>query len=81
MPNTYTQISIHAIFVVKHRENFITREWRDRLHSYVSGILKNEDATSLAVGGWLDHVHVFFGMPPTKNISDMMGVVKANSSK
>jgi putative transposase len=81
MANTYTQISIHAIFVVKHRENFITKEWRDRLHSYVSGVLKNEDATSLAVGGWLDHVHVFFAMPPTKNISDIMRVVKANSSK
>lgn len=81
MANTYTQISIHTIFVVKHRENFITKEWRDRLHSYVSGVLKNEGATSLAVGGWLDHVHVLFGMPPTKNISDLMRVVKANSSK
>jgi putative transposase len=81
MANTYTQISIHAIFAVKHRENFITKQWRDRLHSYVSGVLKSEDATSLAVGGWLDHVHVFFGMPPTKNISDILRVVKANSSK
>jgi putative transposase len=81
MANTYTQISIHAIFVVKHRENFITKEWRDRLHSYISGVLKNEGATTLAVGGWLDHVHVFFGMPPTKNISDILRVVKTNSSK
>jgi len=81
MANTYTQISIHAIFVVKHRENFITKEWRDRLHSYISGVLKNEGATSLAVGGWMDHVHIFYGMPPTKNISELMRVVKASSSK
>ncbi len=81
MANTYTQISIHAIFAVKYRENFIAKAWRDRLHGYVSGILKKEETTSLAVGGWLDHVHVFFGMPPTKNISDIMRVVKANSSK
>lgn len=81
MANTYTQISIHAIFVVGHRENLITKEWRDRLHSYISAVLKNESVTSLAVGGWLDHVHVFFGMPPKKNISDLMRVVKTNSSK
>lgn len=81
MANTYSQISIHAVFAVKHRENIITREWRDDLHSYISGILKNEDTKALSVGGWLDHVHVFFGLPPSKNISDVMRVVKANSSK
>jgi len=81
MANTYTQITIHAIFVVKSRENFITKEWRDRLHSYTSGILKNEEAKPLAVGGWLDHVHVFFALPPSRNISDIMRVVKTNSSK
>lgn len=51
MANTYSQISIHAVFAVKHRENIITREWRDDLHSYISGILKNEDTKALSVGG------------------------------
>lgn len=81
MPNTYTQISIQAIFAVKSRDNFITKEWRDRLHSYISGILTNEGTTSLAVGGWKDHVHIFFGLPPSKNISNIIRVVKTNSSK
>ena len=42
MANTYSQISIHAVFAVKFRENVITKEWRDDLHKYISGILKNE---------------------------------------
>ncbi len=81
MPNTYSQITIHAVFAVKNRENFITREWRDNLHQYISGIITNKGAKSLAVGGWKDHVHILFGMPVTTNISDLMSAIKASSSK
>jgi len=81
MSNTYSQITIHAVFAVKHRENFIIKEWRDNLHQYISGIITNKEATSLAVGGWKDHVHILFGMPVTTCLSDFISVVKANSSK
>ncbi|HYM93703.1 MAG TPA: IS200/IS605 family transposase [Chitinophagaceae bacterium] len=81
MANTYSQISIHAVFAVKGRENIITNDWRDNLHKYISGIIKGTGATALAVGGWKDHVHIFFGMPVTMCIADFMSIVKANSSK
>ena len=81
MANTFTQISIHAVFAVQHRENIITQSWRDYLHKYISGIITEVGAKSLAVGGWKDHVHIFFGLQPTIAISDFMKVVKANSSK
>jgi len=80
MANTYTQISIQAVFNVKGRENFIVNTWRDSLHQYIAGIIRNE-ATTLAVGGWKDHVHIFFGLPPTLSISDLLQKVKANSSR
>jgi REP element-mobilizing transposase RayT len=81
MANTYSQISIHAVFAVKGRENFIMVPWRDQLHRYLSGIITANGATALAVGGWKDHVHIFFGMPVHLSISDFMRIVKANSSK
>ena len=80
MANTYSQITIHSIFAVKSRENFITKDWRDHLHQYISGIITNKGAKSLAVGGWKDHVHILFGMPVTTCISDFMSAVKASSS-
>jgi putative transposase len=80
MANTYSQITIHAVFAVKNRGNFITKEWRDDLHKYISGIITNKGAVSLAVGGWKDHVHILFGMPVTCNVSDLLSAVKANSS-
>jgi REP-associated tyrosine transposase len=81
MSNTYSQITVHAVFAVKHRENFITKNWRDNLHQYISGIITNKGAKSLTVGGWKDHVHILFGMPVTTSIADFMSAVKANSSK
>ena len=81
MANTYSQITIHAVFAVKHRQNFILKPWGDNLHGYISGIITNNAAKSLAVGGWKDHVHILFGMPVTTSISDFMSTVKANSSK
>lgn len=81
MPNTYSQISIHAVFAVQNRENFISMAWRDNLHGYISGIITEQGAKSLAVGGWKDHVHIFFGMPVTTCVSDFMNIIKSSSSK
>lgn len=80
MANTYSQITIHSVFAVKYRENFIAKDWSDYLHKYISGIITNKGAKSLAVGGWKDHVHILFGMPVTMCISDFMSAVKASSS-
>ena len=81
MASTYTQISIHTVFAVKNRENFITEPWRDRLHEYISGIVKSQECKSLAVGGWKDHVHVFYGLNPSKSISETIRIIKGSSSK
>lgn len=81
MANTYSQITIQSVFAVKNRHNLITSSWRNDLHKYISGIISEIGCTSLAVGGWQDHIHVLFGLPVTMCISDVMRVVKTNSSK
>ncbi len=81
MANTYSQITIHGVFAVKHRENLLVKPWRDDVHKYISGILNELKCKPFAVNGWLDHVHVLFALPVTSCISDVMEVVKANSSK
>ena len=81
MANTYSQISIHCVFAVKGRENIITQNFRDDLHKYMSGVLKNDDVFPLAVGGWKDHIHVFFELLPNLKISDIIRNLKSVSSK
>jgi REP element-mobilizing transposase RayT len=81
MANTYTQINIHAIFSIKGRENIITRNFREDLFKYISGILNQNNQYSLAVNGYKDHVHLFFELHPTKALADIIRIVKTNSSK
>lgn len=81
MANTYSQLSIHCVFAVRYRENYILQEWRDELHKYIAGIITAQGAKSLSVGGWKDHVHIFFGLPVTLTIADIIGKVKSNSSR
>ena len=81
MANTYTQINIHAIFAVQGRENIIFQKYREELFKYITGILNHHKQFSLAVNGDRDHVHVFFEMHPTIALSDVIRIVKSNSSK
>lgn len=81
MANTFTQLNVHCVFAVKGRENIITRNFRGDLHRYMSGILNNDGAYPIAVGGWKDHVHVFFELPPALAVSKVIQMLKATSSK
>ncbi len=81
MPNTYSQINIHGVFATKGRENILTKNLRTQLFPYINGIIKNYGMFPLAVNGFVDHVHVFFELPPDKSVAQAMQVIKANSSK
>jgi len=81
MADTYTQINMHVVFSVKGRENILSVKIRPDIFKYISGILSNIEQFPLAVNGYKDHVHLFFEMQPTKSLSDIVRVVKTNSSK
>ena len=81
MANTYTQLNMHVVFAVKGRENILPAKLRPELFKYISGILTNTNQYSLAVNGYKDHVHMFFEMSPDKSLSEIVRIVKSNSSK
>jgi REP-associated tyrosine transposase len=81
MANTYTQIHIHTVFVVKTRKGLIHPEWKHELYKYITGIIQSASHRMLAINGMPDHVHMFFGMRPTQSLSDLIQLVKANSSR
>jgi len=81
MPNTYTQIHIQTVFTVRNRTCVIHRSWEEELYRYITGIVQNHGHKVLAINGMPDHVHLFFGMRPSQSLSDLMQVVKGDSSK
>ena len=80
MPNTYTQIHIHAVFAVQNRLSLIVKPWEQRLYQYITGIIQNHGHKLLAINGMPDHVHILFGMRPSQSLSDLMRDVKGDSS-
>ena len=81
MADTYTQIHIQVIFVVKNRQCLIRKTWKDSLYKYITGIVQNHGHKVLAINGVGDHVHLFFGLRVTQSLSDLMRQVKGDSSE
>ena len=81
MGTTLSRIIIHIVFSTKDREPLITDELRAQLFAYIGGIVKNEGAVPIIVGGMPDHVHVELGLKPASCLSDLVKRMKASSSK
>lgn len=81
MPNTYTQLHIHFVFAVKYRQAIIAPTWREELHRYITGIVQNNQHKLLAINSVTDHLHLFIGLHPAQSISELMRLVKGDSSE
>jgi REP element-mobilizing transposase RayT len=81
MNGTYSQIYIQVVFAVKGKESLIQKQWQDKLNRYISGIITAKEQKPIIVNGMPDHLHVFFGLRPSKAIADLVRDIKNNSSK
>ena len=81
MPNTFTQIHIQAIIAVRYRDAVIRSPWKENLHKYITGIVKNNGHKMLSINSMPEHMHLFFGFRPTQSLSDLMRLVKCDSSE
>lgn len=80
MPNTYSRIYIQIVFAVKGRENLISKNNREELQRYMTGIVQNRGQKMLAVFCMPDHAHLLIGIKPSISISDLVRDIKAGSS-
>jgi REP element-mobilizing transposase RayT len=81
VPQSYTNLHYHLVFSTKFREPTITPVIRPRLYDYIGGLVRGEGGTLLTVGGMPDHVHLLVRLRQDRALSDVVRVVKTNSSK
>lgn len=81
MANTYTQLFTHIVFHTKSTGIVIRDEDLERVFQYIGGIIRDEGAIPIAIGGVADHIHILMSLPKTAALSDLMRVIKAKSSK
>jgi putative transposase len=80
MAKSYTNLLYHMVFSTRERRPLITPERRERLYEYLGGAVRGEGGISLAIGGIEDHLHLLAKLRPDKALSDLLRVLKANSS-
>jgi putative transposase len=81
MANTYTQLHIQLVFAVKYRAALIQNEWKERLHQYITGIIRQNQNKMLQINSMPDHIHIFIGLRPDQSISSLVQNVKSETNK
>lgn len=81
MPSTHLSLNVHAVFSTKERCAYIEPVWRERLHTFMGGVIRQTGAVPDAVGGVADHVHLLIGFRATHCLADIVQDVKKTSSK
>ena len=71
---------VQIVFAVKGRQNLVAKSWSEELYKYISGIITAKNQKSIIVNGMPDHVHVFIGLRPATNVSDIVRDIKNNST-
>ena len=81
MANNYYQVTLHIVFAVRNREALIEDTFRENLHAYITGIIKNHDQKLLTINSMHDHIHLLIGLAPSMRLSDLVREIKSASSK
>lgn len=81
MANTFSQIYLQFVFLVKNRFSLIPKEHKEELHKYITALVQNRKVKMLAVNCMPDHIHLFVGFKPTILISDFVKEIKVESNE
>jgi len=81
MPQSFGSIQMHLVFSTKGREPSIVPAIADRLYDYLGGTLRGNNCSSVAIGGVADHVHLLVSMSREFSTSQLVRVLKSNSSR
>jgi putative transposase len=81
LSNTYSQIYIQIVFAVQNKNSSIDYSWEERLYQYISSIVQNKGNKMIAINGMPDHIHMFVGLKPNQNTSDLVREIKKASTE
>jgi REP element-mobilizing transposase RayT len=71
----------HLVDSTKDRVANIAPPWRERLHAFLGGVIKELDGFPEAIGGVGDHVHLLIGLGAMHRLADVMREIKSVSSR
>jgi REP-associated tyrosine transposase len=80
MSQSLSNILVHVIFSTKNRAPWLSDSWRERLHSYIGGIVRGFESELLAINSVEDHLHLLLTLPRIECIADIVKEIKTGST-
>ena len=81
MPQCLSKVIIHIIFSTKDRFPWLENDVRDEVEKYICGVARNLGVTTIAINSVADHAHLLVQVPSSNSVSEIVGKLKANSSR
>ncbi len=81
MANTYKKVYLHLVFAVKYRQALLHSDWRGKLFGYLFEAINARGNYAYIVGGYTDHVHIFFDYKGKELIEDLVREIKKSSNQ
>ncbi|MDP9191567.1 MAG: IS200/IS605 family transposase [Acidobacteriota bacterium] len=81
MAHTHTSLLTHLIFSTKDRFPSLENDIREEVEKYVCGVGRNIGVKTIAIKSVADHAHLLVQLPASASVSEVVGKLKANSSR
>jgi putative transposase len=77
---SYTRIIVHAVWATKYRNKVIHERIRPMLFKHVYDYAHSKRIRLISINGHADHVHILCALKSTQNISEVVKLIKGESS-
>lgn len=78
--STFTQIIYQIVFSTKNRARVLSKEKRDELFKYMSGVIMNKKCHLYRINGVEDHLHILTHIHPSIALATLVKDIKVSSS-
>lgn len=73
------RVGVHLIWATKRRGPWLSPQIRPKVFDLLGRISARRHCRPIAVGGWVDHVHVYVALSPQTSLISLVNSLKAHS--
>ena len=74
---SHCRVGVHLVWATKNRRPWLVDELRPRVFEVLGGIAHRLHCSPIAIGGWVDHVHVYVMLSSQVTIVSLVNALKA----
>src|SRR4051794_11827110 len=77
---SYVRIWVHLVFTTRDREQYFTKDIREKVIQHIVENAKLKDIYLEAIGGWSEHLHLLISLGKEQKIAKVAMLIKGESA-